>query len=212
MLGTLFGKYHQPLEEDRTFVFIDLEYSTALAEKLGHVRYSLFIDRCFQVLTECIYEYRASLYQFVGDEAVLSWKTVDAQKTLAPVRLYYAFADKLEAEREHFMSQFGEVPRFKAAVHAGRVSVTKIRSTKMDIVYHGDVLNTCARIVGECSRLKKDLLVSSTVAQWVQNNAAYSVTLLDNLLLRGKESETAVYGVKKRRIHPVVDEKKSKNL
>ena len=197
MLGALFGKYHQPSEEDRTFIFIDLQSSTALAEKLGHVQYSLFIDRCFQVLTGCIYEFNASLYQFVGDEAVLSWKTAAAKKTLAPVHLYYAFASKLEAERKNFMDQFGEAPHFKAAIHAGLVTVTQIRSTKMDIVYHGDVLNTCARIVGECSRLKKDLLVSSTVAQWVQNDAEYSVAFTDNLLLRGKGAETAIYEVKK---------------
>ncbi|MBD0298265.1 MAG: adenylate/guanylate cyclase domain-containing protein [Flavisolibacter sp.] len=193
LLGALFGRYHQPSEEDRTFIFIDLESSTALAEKLGHVQYSLFIDRCFQVLTGCIYEFRASLYQFVGDEAVLSWKTTTAKKTLAPVRLYYAFAGKLKPERENFIKQFGEAPHFKAAIHAGLVSVTKIRSTKMDIVYHGDVLNTCARIVGECSRLKKDLLISSTVAQWVQSDAEYSVALLDSLLLQGKEAETTIY-------------------
>ena len=197
MLGALFGKYHQPSEEDRTFIFIDLQSSTALAEKLGHVQYSLFIDRCFQILTGCIYEFKASLYQFVGDEAVLSWNTAAAKKTLAPVHLYYAFASSLEAQQKAFMDQFDEQPYFKAAIHAGVVTVTQIRSIKMDIVYHGDVLNTCARIVGECSRLKKDLLVSSTVAQWMQNEAEYSVAFTENLLLRGKGAETAIYEVKK---------------
>jgi adenylate cyclase len=208
MLGALFGKYHQPLEEDRTFIFIDLQSSTTLAEKLGHVQYSLFIDRCFQVLTGCIYEFNASLYQFVGDEAVLSWKTASAKKTLAPVNLYYAFAGMLEAERKNFMNQFDEEPHFKAAIHAGLVTVTLIRSTKMDIVYHGDVLNTCARIVGECSRLKKDLLVSATVAQWMDHDAEYSVAFTESLLLRGKGAETAIYEVKKRKMHPSIDYQK----
>ena len=200
MWGALFGKYRQPSEEDRTFIFIDLQSSTSIAEKMGHVQYSLLIDRCFQLLTECIYEFRAALYQFVGDEAVLSWKTTSAKKTLAPVRLYYAFAIKLEEEEKNFMNQFGEAPRFKAAVHAGLVTITQIRSTKMDIVYHGDVLNTCARIVGECSRLKKDLLVSSTVAQWLERNPEYSVAFAESLLLRGKGEETAIFEVKKKEI------------
>jgi adenylate cyclase len=208
MLGALLGKYHQPSEEDRTFIFIDLQSSTALAEKLGHVQYSLFIDRCFQVLTGCIYEFNASLYQFVGDEAVLSWKTAAAKKTLAPVHLYYAFTSKLEAERKNFMNQFDEEPHFKAAIHSGLVTVTQIRSTKMDIVYHGDVLNTCARMAGECSRLKKDLLVSSTVAKWMQHDAEYSIAFTDDLLLRGKGAETAIYEVKKQKTYPSIDYQK----
>jgi adenylate cyclase len=200
MWGALFGKYRQPSEEDRTFIFIDLQSSTSIAEKLGHVQYSLLIHRCFQLLTECMYEFKAALYQFVGDEAVLSWKTATARKTLAPVRLYYAFAQKLEEEEKNFMDQFSEAPRFKAAVHAGLVTITQIRSTKMDIVYHGDVLNTCARIVGECSRLKKDLLVSSTVAQWLQEDPEYSVAFSDSLLLKGKGEETAIFEIKKKEV------------
>jgi adenylate cyclase len=138
------------------------------------------------------------LYQFVGDEAVLSWKTSAVKKTLAPVHLYYAFVRMLESERKAFLDQFGEEPHFKAAIHAGVVTVTTIRSTKMDIVYHGDVLNTCSRIVGECSRLKKDLLVSSAVAPWMENSSQYATSLVDTPLLRGKGAETAIFEVTKR--------------
>lgn len=198
LLGALFGQNHQPLEEDRTFIFIDLQSSTNIAEKLGHVQYSLFIDRCFQILTNSIYKFNASLYQFVGDEAVLTWKTASAKETLSPVFLYHAFVNHLQMEEQIFLDKFGEVPHFKAAIHTGWVSVTKIRSTKMDIVYHGDVLNTCARMVGECNRLKKDLLVSSTVAEWIENRNDYSVAFADSLLLRGKGTATELFEVIKK--------------
>ena len=193
--AALVGKYNSPLEEDRTFIFLDLEASTTIAEKLGHAQYSLFIKDCFQILTEYIYQYDAALYQFVGDEAVLSWKTSTAIKTLDPLHLYFDFSDHLKKENFRFINQYGVTPKFKAAVHSGIVTATKIQSTKSEIVYHGDVLNTCARIMEQCSRLKKDLLASEIIAQWLENHPKFEVRLLDHLKLRGKEGETNIYDV-----------------
>jgi len=45
--------------------------------------------------------------------------------------------------------------------------------------------------------LKKDLLVSANVAQWMEHDPEYSVAFTESLLLRGKGAETAIYEVKK---------------
>ncbi len=193
----LLGKYNKPFEEDRTFIFLDLKGSTGIAEKLGHARYSLFINECFQILTTYIYEYDAVLYQFVGDEAVLSWKTSMAKNTLAPLKLYFAFKEHLERDANRFMKEYGITVKFKSSIHAGEVSVTKIQSTKADIVYHGDVLNTSARIMDQCNRLEKDLLVSKIIAAWLATSKIYEAWFVENLILRGKEQETAIYSVNK---------------
>ena len=193
--SALLGRYQQPAEEDITFIFIDLKSSTTLAERLGHVQYSLFIDRCFQKLTESIYKFDATVYQFVGDEAVLLWKTKDASKTVAPVLLYYDFLNRLQEDQPHFLSKFEETPHFRASIHAGMVTVTEIHSVKKDIVYHGDVLNTCARIKTQCSQFNKDVLVSSVIAGWLKDKKAYSARLMDHVVLRGKDSATSIYEV-----------------
>lgn len=195
IMGAVLGKYNQPSEEDLTFIFIDLTSSTSIAEKMGHVKYSLFIEKSFQLITEAIYEYNATIYQFVGDEAVLLWKTKAAKKNMAPIRLYYDFLKKLEEARPDFLAAFGEAPHFRASVHAGFVTVTEIRTIKKDIVYHGDVLNTCARILEQCSQLKKNLLVSARVAEWVPTTEGYSIEPVNNLTLRGKQEETVIYEV-----------------
>ena len=39
LFNYLTGKYHQPVEEERIFMFLDMRSSTAFAETLGHVRY-----------------------------------------------------------------------------------------------------------------------------------------------------------------------------
>lgn len=191
----LLGKYNQPEEEDLTFLFIDLKASTSIAERMGHIQYSRFIESSFHLLTESIYQHNATLYQFVGDEVVLLWPTRVAQKTLAPVDLYFNFIAKIEKEHQYFIESFGEIPQFKGAIHAGHVTVTQIRTIKKDIVYHGDVLNTCARILEQCSLKKKDLLVSSTIVEWIQSHARFNASFVMQLALRGKKSETVLHEI-----------------
>lgn len=85
--GNLFymivGRYHQPKIENRIFLFLDLKGSTTIAEKLGHVLYSRFIRSCFHDLTDLVVRYDAQIYQYVGDEVVLSWR-VDAGILIEP--------------------------------------------------------------------------------------------------------------------------------
>ncbi|MHC4457755.1 MAG: adenylate/guanylate cyclase domain-containing protein, partial [Planctomycetota bacterium] len=73
LISFLLGKYHRPKEDDRIFMFMDLKSSTTYAEKLGHIKYSQFIQDCFFDITDVITKYDAKIYQYVGDEVVLSW-------------------------------------------------------------------------------------------------------------------------------------------
>ena len=63
----LSGKYHQPKEENRVFLFVDMKSSTTIAEKLGNKNYSRLIRQCFLDLSDLIIEHQASIYQHVGD-------------------------------------------------------------------------------------------------------------------------------------------------
>ena len=54
-------------------MFIDLKDSTPIAEKLGHVDYFKFIRRFIEVVSTALIQYRGRIYQYVGDEIVVSW-------------------------------------------------------------------------------------------------------------------------------------------
>jgi adenylate cyclase len=62
LLSFLHGKYHKPKEEDRIFMFMDLKSSATLAEKLGHIKYSQFIQDCFFDITDIITKYNAKVF------------------------------------------------------------------------------------------------------------------------------------------------------
>ncbi|MEA5402741.1 adenylate/guanylate cyclase domain-containing protein [Arcicella sp. DC2W] len=197
ILDSLVGRYKQPKEETLTFIFIDLKSSTRLAEKLGHKTYSQLVDECFALLTDFLYQHKANLYQFVGDEAVLFWQSDYASKTAAPINLYFDFCRAIEHKKQHFLATFGEVPHFRAAIHEGTVTVTVIKSMKKCIVYHGDVLNTCARIMSLCSQYNVDILVSENIKKWSNTHKKYEIALADKVVLRGKEQETELYTVRR---------------
>ena len=73
LINYLLGKYKEPVEENRIFMFIDLNGSTKIAEKLGHTKYSRFLNKCFIDLSSLLPKYDAEIYQYVGDEAVVTW-------------------------------------------------------------------------------------------------------------------------------------------
>src|SRR6478672_5008807 len=67
------GKYVQPKDERRIIAFIDLKDSTAIAEKLGHEEYFKFIRDFIYHISTGLMEYGGRIYQYVGDEIVVSW-------------------------------------------------------------------------------------------------------------------------------------------
>jgi adenylate cyclase len=57
----------------RIFLFIDLKSSTSIAESLGNLRYSEFLIDYYDDMTDAILMSKAEIYQYIGDEIVLTW-------------------------------------------------------------------------------------------------------------------------------------------
>lgn len=129
------GRYSQVKEEHRTFMFIDLDNSTALAEQLGHVKYSRFLKKCFDDLSEILPRYEADVYQYVGDEVVLTWLTPAIKPHIDLLALYFDFQKKLQAEAANYQKKFGVVPTFKASLHSGLVSITQIGRHRKELAF-----------------------------------------------------------------------------
>ena len=69
----MLGVYHSPKEIERIFLFIDLKSSTSIAEKLGNIKYSEFLIDYYYDITDALLMADAEIYQYVGDEIILSW-------------------------------------------------------------------------------------------------------------------------------------------
>ena len=193
----MLGHYVYPSEEYRIFMFMDLENSTTIAEKLGHIAYSRFLQDCFQDLTNFIIGARATTYQYVGDEVILTWSCGDKRTPSLSMQLFFRYQEYLQSRSEYYQKQYGHVPVFKASINQGLVSVAEVGGMKREICYHGDVLNTGARIQKMCKVLNQDLLVSESFVDNYEDNVPCNFQFVDEFVLRGKEKRIKVYAVQK---------------
>merc|ERR1711991_522666 len=102
LVRMLSGEFHKPKEVERIFMFLDLKSSTTIAEKLGHFKYSQLIQDCFSDLY-IVEKYRAEVYQYVGDEVVLTWKKKHGFDKLNSIETYFAFRDKINSRSDYYM-------------------------------------------------------------------------------------------------------------
>ncbi|WGK66241.1 adenylate/guanylate cyclase domain-containing protein [Croceiramulus getboli] len=193
-LNYLTGKYANPLVEERTFMFLDLNGSTSIAEKLGHVKYSRFLNKCFDDTLDALEGFHFEVYQFVGDEVVITWETQKDTSGTA-IAMYRRVTEKLENNKEHYKRIFGIVPTFKAGVSCGKVSATMVGKSGRHIAYHGDVLNTTARLLGQCKKLGRSILFTDFYLNKISNQTNFNAEHLAELRLRGKKTKSQIYGI-----------------
>jgi len=190
------GYYRKPREEERIFIFIDLISSTKYAEQLGHRQYSKFLQKCFEPLGLLEIKYRAMQYQIIGDEVVLTWPTKKIQNFRHAVKFYYEFSYMLSCSEEEFSKEFGIIPNFTASINSGKIMVSEVGSLKSEIAFHGDVLNTAARIQKQCKSYKRQLLVTKSFASKFEGVATgFKIEWIAKDLLIGKKQEIDIFAI-----------------
>lgn len=191
----LIGKYRKPKEEKRIFMFLDLKSSTMMAEKLGHYKYSQLIQDCFLDLNTIINKYDAEIYQYVGDEAVLSWEYKNGVKDNRCVNIYFDFIKRLNKRAEYYNSKYGLIPQFKAGMHGGTLMAAEVGTIKKEMAYHGDVINTTARIQGECNKYDQQFLISEDLLNNLKLERYFKSFEIGNVVLKGKQEEVNIYAI-----------------
>ena len=187
------GKFYTPREEKRIFMFLDLQSSTKHAENLGHIEYSRMIQDCFNDLGNVV-ENEAEIYQYVGDEAILTWEFQDGIRRQNCLNAYFNFKEQIDKRKEHYLQQYNCIPHFKAGMNSGIVTVAEVGKYKKEIAYHGDTINTAARIQDQCNKLKQDFLISETLKNDL-NTSGFVFSELGSIELKGKENHTRILGV-----------------
>ena len=79
-------------------------------------------------------------------------------------------------------------------MNAGIVTVAEVGKYKKEIAYHGDTINTAARIQGKCNELKQELLISESLKNEL-NTTDFVFDKLGSIELKGKESHILLYAV-----------------
>ncbi len=184
------GKYLRPKREERIFMFMDLKSSTAIAERLGEESYFNFLNDTFRIATPGILLTQGEIYQYVGDEIVISWLIKSGVNRANCIRCYYEIIELLEDKSVYFHETYGTQPLFKAGLHFGHVITGEMGIVKREIVYSGDVLNTASRIQSLCNEMNTDILLSNNLMKQIDLKFLdVEFKSVGNITLRGKQQK-----------------------
>lgn len=195
LMNLIIGKYASPKEENKIFLFMDLRSSTQYGEQLDHYKYSKLLRDCFSELNSLVSKYNAEIYQYVGDEVVLTWDLNQNNNKSNAVDIYFSFQRSLKEKERYFIEKYGVLPEFKAGVHGGKVTVTEIGDLKRELAYHGDAINTASRIQGACNQFNARCLISEDLLTTIVDLYGYSQTSLGSIKLKGKKKTVAIYAL-----------------
>jgi adenylate cyclase len=172
-----------------------LKSSTAIAEKLGDLKYHSFLNDFFHDISPAIQESKGSIYQYVGDEVVVTWTKTKGLENANCINCYFRVAAAVHLEAGKYERLYGFLPTFKAGYHCGPVVSGEIGDMKREIVFHGDTINTAARIRTECTVFKKDLLLSADLLNKLPSTDYLSPESIGKIRLRGKEEEIELFTI-----------------
>ncbi|MFC2124186.1 adenylate/guanylate cyclase domain-containing protein [Bacteroidota bacterium] len=185
----LMGKYHHPREEERIFMFLDMKSSTAIAEKIGNEKYFSLLNDVFSDITNAIIASEGEIYQYVGDEIVISWTMKKGVTNANCLQCFNNIQKRINELSKYYNDKFGLVPEFKAGLHYGKVTAGEVGSIKKDIVYSGDVLNTTSRIQEQCNHHNVNFIISRQTFDLIEDKTQFELIHLGNIELRGKQDK-----------------------
>src|SRR5262245_19434496 len=189
------GRYHRPRIEERFFLFIDVAGSTSLAERIGPDGVHRFLGTVFQLASDPIEEHGGEVYQYVGDEMVITWTVAAGRVRVRAAACFFAVERALANAVSIFERDFGVVPRLRAALHAGSVITGEVGGSPRAIVYHGDVMNTTSRIEQATRELDRQFLASSDALERLPGLDDCLLEDLGPQRFRGRAAPIRVYAI-----------------
>jgi adenylate cyclase len=171
----IIGKYHRAREEERIFMFMDINDSTKLAENLGDIEYNKLLNDFFFDITDSILTNYGEIYRYVGDEIVVSWKLRRGLAQASFLRAFFQAKKAIHAKREKYLNSYGVVPKFTGGFNYGKVIIGEIGEVKSQISFFGDVMYETTEIEKACKTYGADVLVAEGLLNMVELPQIYRI-------------------------------------
>lgn len=188
------GKYFNPKEEHRIFMFLDLNDSTVIAEKLGNQKFYQFLNDFFHDIANVIIQNKGEVVEYVGDLVVISWTFPSGTFETRCLSCFNEFEQEIQKQQKKYLDKFDIVPQFKAAVHCGKVMIGEMGKIKKSIKFSGDVLNTTARVEKVCGEIGAKLAITDQLVS-ILHDHEFIMEKVSNIKLKGKQKPVDIYKV-----------------
>src|SRR5271165_1688821 len=142
----MIGTYHRPVVEEKVLLFLDINNSTGLAERLGAVQIKSLVGKFLFDISKPITDHGGEIYLYKGDGLIALWSWSEAIRGNRILRAIDAVFAAVRREEAAYQREFGVVPRFRIGVHGGEVVVSEQGDTKRAIGVYGSTINIAARM------------------------------------------------------------------
>lgn len=191
----LFGRFKKPGLVHRTFLFLDMNSSTSVAERVGHVEFFRLMQDFLVQAGEEIQNHGGEIYKYVGDEIIATWNIDEGARRARALQCVQSIGQRLYDSADYFQSSYGVVPDFKAGLHVGQAMVGELGHWKREVAYMGDSLNVTSRIQSACKSLKARILLSEDYHRLMIDHTRFKLQKAARGKLRGRESPMTLYKV-----------------
>src|SRR6516162_1282735 len=161
----MIGTYHRPVLEEKVLLFLDINDSTGLAERLGAVQIKSLVGKFLFDISKPITDYGGEIYLYKGDGLIALWDWREAIRNNRILRVIDAVFATIRRERREYLEQFGVVPSFRIGIHGGEVVVSEQGDTKRAIGVYGSTINIAARMEEAAKTHNVACAISGDVAQ-----------------------------------------------
>jgi adenylate cyclase len=189
------GRYHEPLQENRFVLFVDIAGSTGLAERLGGIGIHRFLDRTFRLLNGPVIDYQGEILGYVGDELIVTWPEKAGAVDARPFRCFVAMREALERASPRLAQEFGAAPKIRGSLNFGPVIVGEIGDIKRAIVFNGDTMNTAARLEELSRTVDGGFIAARAAIERFDAAAPSGLRDLGVMPIRGRADTIAVMGL-----------------
>ena len=197
LINFITGRYYAPRLESRVFLFIDMEGSTGLAERLGPLAFHRLVNRFVNDLTQPIVAARGEIHRYIGDEVIATWKLEEGIADGRCVAACFAAIDRLARRAPDYRREFGAAATVRAGLHCGPVVTGEMGTVRKEIVFLGDTVNTAARIQELCRQTGDRVLASADLVDRLELPSGIAKRSLGDLRLRGKDADLELYALTK---------------
>jgi adenylate cyclase len=140
------GTYHRPVRKRKILLFLDINGSTALGERLGALSMRSLVGKFLSDLSAPIADHNGEIYLYKGDGLIAIWNWeagIDCDSVLKSVDAMFS---AIERRRDVYHKLFGILPSFRIGIHGGDVIVSEQGDAKRSIGIYGDTINIAARM------------------------------------------------------------------
>jgi adenylate cyclase len=158
------GTYHRPVVENRVLMFLDINDSTELTERIGALKTRSLVGKFLSDVSKPITDEGGNIYLYKGDGLIAAWPASDGFRHNRILRATDRIFEVLAREEIAFRRQFGVAPTFRIGIHGGEVVVSEQGDDKRSIGIYGDTINIAARMEQAAKEHGVGCVISGAVA------------------------------------------------